>query len=938
MPIIIQAVTTDGGGQVDASTVRINENILAGTRVARLIDVPAGNFTVRAVNNLGGRYTLEQGDGPGEWFVVVGAYDGPRYFNFEDTAFNGRHSNLSFEFMQQDTVVDAVSLNVQLNNLDGEPANHAPTNVRFAASQIQEITVNENTVPSISFTANDADSLVYSFAPDGNDFGRFLMTDSVRGIARLQLSYDYEGMTNKYVDIVVMVSDGTNQVSQVLRVNVADVNEKPTRVNFSDGRTIRAGLSKEDDDVVLATAPDRDTNPDYQHNKFRFINGTGQDNTIDQSGLFEINRDTGRVTLRRDVLDTDKGQKTLQIEAYDPTLANSQTGSYAYTFTILPENPAPKEIRFETTGGAAITIDENTTAVDKVVATDDDTTLTYAFAPGGDGGGLFEISTGGVVTLKNGVDFEELGDDKFFDLVVLVDDPVNDPVSQTLRVTIADVNEKPTDISLSHDTISTDAVGGDVVGELGFEDPDADEKATFTIAEDPSGYFRIGEDDDVVQLRVRDGVELAAGRYDVRILVTDEGGLTHEETFTIVVTQGNVAPVITGVPTGVQTVRDSGAVVRPFDSVGISDVGNLVVTVKMDRPEKGTLAGTGGTYDAASGTFRIEGDADEVTAALKALRFDPRDKATGAAAEETTFTITVKDSQNKTSTETLKVSATANFAPTAISLSNVTVKELATSGSAVATLSATDADGDNLTYKLVLSNGALADTDGYFTVSGNKLVVANGAMFDAEQAASRPITLQVSDGRGGSATQTFTINISDVGAEVMTEAEASPFNDIIKGSRTGNFKDVFFGGAGDDKLWGGYGNDALTGGAGKDIFVFDGKLGTASTDRKVNFDTIKDYSVKDDAILLDNDLFKANKKLYGAIKKGAETKPLKMASKFFTVGDKAKDADDYFVYDAKKRVLYYDADGNGSKAAIEMATFTNNKALKGFGYKEFFFI
>ena len=57
-----------------------------------------------------------------------------------------------------------------------------------------------------------------------------------------------------------------------------------------------------------------------------------------------------------------------------------------------------------------------------------------------------------------------------------------------------------------------------------------------------------------------------------------------------------------------------------------------------------------------------------------------------------------------------------------------------------------------------------------------------------------------------------------------------------------------------------------------------------------------------------------------------------------TVGDKAKQADDYFVYDAKKRVLYYDADGSGSKAAIEMATFTNNKALKGFGYKEFFFI
>ena len=83
----------------------------------------------------------------------------------------------------------------------------------------------------------------------------------------------------------------------------------------------------------------------------------------------------------------------------------------------------------------------------------------------------------------------------------------------------------------------------------------------------------------------------------------------------------------------------------------------------------------------------------------------------------------------------------------------------------------------------------------------------------------------------------------------------------------------FYGGAGDDKLWGGYGNDTLWGGAGKDVFVFDGKLGTSKTDKKVNYDTIKDYSVKDDSIWLDNDLFKSNKKLYAAIKKGIETKP-----------------------------------------------------------------
>ncbi|MBJ6125644.1 hypothetical protein JAO75_09540 [Microvirga sp. BT325] len=211
-------------------------------------------------------------------------------------------------------------------------------------------------------------------------------------------------------------------------------------------------------------------------------------------------------------------------------------------------------------------------------------------------------------------------------------------------------------------------------------------------------------------------------------------------------------------------------------------------------------------------------------------------------------------------------------------------------------------------------------------------------MLDHEQDATHKVVIQVSDGRGGVRAFEKIINVDDLTREVMTSANASPLNDIIKGSKTKNYKDKFYGGAGDDKLWGGYGNDILYGGTGKDAFVFDGKLGTSKTDRKVNFDKIMDYSVKDDSIWLDNALFKSNKNLFKAIKKGTESNPKKMASKFFTVGDKAKQADDYFVYDSKKRVLYYDADGSGSKAAIEIASFTKNKALKVLKASEFFFI
>jgi RTX calcium-binding nonapeptide repeat (4 copies)/Cadherin domain len=276
-------------------------------------------------------------------------------------------------------------------------------------------------------------------------------------------------------------------------------------------------------------------------------------------------------------------------------------------------------------------------------------------------------------------------------------------------------------------------------------------------------------------------------------------------------------------------------------------------------------------------------------------------------------------------------------------LSNVTIQELAPNTTPVGTLSANDPDGNSLTYKIVSASGALVDNDGRFQIGTNQsggyqLQVANGVQLDYEQAKQHSVTIEVSDGLGGTSRQTFGINVIDLVVETMVPTSASPLNDVIKGSKTGNFKDTFYGGAGDDKLWGGYGNDTLWGGVGKDVFVFDGKLGTSKTDRKVNYDTIKDYSVKDDSIWLEGDLFKSNKVLYAKIKKGTEIAPKKLESKFFTVGDKAKQADDYFVYDAKKRVLYYDADGSGSKAAIEMATFTNNKALKNFKVTELFFI
>jgi Ca2+-binding RTX toxin-like protein len=153
-------------------------------------------------------------------------------------------------------------------------------------------------------------------------------------------------------------------------------------------------------------------------------------------------------------------------------------------------------------------------------------------------------------------------------------------------------------------------------------------------------------------------------------------------------------------------------------------------------------------------------------------------------------------------------------------------------------------------------------------------------------------------------------------------------NDVLAGLLG---RDALFGGLGDDRLAGGAGKDTLRGDAGNDTFVFDSRISTANADK------VTAYKAAEDRIFLENSLLKANKVLYKAIGKGAEVKPATLASKFFTIGSKAKDKDDFFVLNTKKYTLSYDADGSGSKAAITIATFDKN-AMKKFTHKELFFI
>jgi 16S rRNA U516 pseudouridylate synthase RsuA-like enzyme len=67
--------------------------------------------------------------------------------------------------------------------------------------------------------------------------------------------------------------------------------------------------------------------------------------------------------------------------------------------------------------------------------------------------------------------------------------------------------------------------------------------------------------------------------------------------------------------------------------------------------------------------------------------------------------------------------------------------------------------------------------------------------------------------------------------------------------------------------------------------------------------------------------------LQEAWKKGTEDRPSKLKASYFKIADKAQDKDDYIIYNKKTGVLSYDADGSGSKAAVDFAVIKKNLSL-----------
>ena len=312
----------------------------------------------------------------------------------------------------------------------------------------------------------------------------------------------------------------------------------------------------------------------------------------------------------------------------------------------------------------------------------------------------------------------------------------------TVTITVNNVNEAP---SYSEDSttrsVPENSTGGTDVGlEVLAMDPDFGDSLAYTLYNGLS-RFTIGSGTGQIQVASNANLDYeGTNSYDVTVRATDNAGLYDEISVTINITNEVEAARLAGLTVPSSGVNRTGATVEAtlFNGDGAS---TTVYFRHRTPPNSGSWSAT--ASEITSGTS-VNHDITGLT-------------------ENTTYEVeaSLDSSFPNAGLEDEEFTTTANNAP-AFSSSAVTrqVHENRLHGTAVGDpVTATDSDGDALTYTLGGTDAASFDIDD----STAQITVATGTDLDYETKESYSVTVTATDTFSATGSTTVTIEVLDIG-------------------------------------------------------------------------------------------------------------------------------------------------------------------------------
>ncbi|MDQ8023972.1 MAG: cadherin domain-containing protein, partial [Moraxellaceae bacterium] len=772
---------------VDASGNSVAEGATTGTAVgitASASDADGSNNTITytLTNDAGGRFAIDASTG------VVTVADGS-LLDRETAAFHG----ITVQATSADGSTSSQTFFIVITDVDESDVGPV-TDSNAAANTVGENAANGSTV-GVTASATDADATnnTISYSLTDNAGGRFSI-DTNTGVVTVADGSLLDRESNASHDIVARATSSDGSFSeQTFTIALSDTNDNPPVIT-SNGGGASAAISVAENSTAVTTVVSSDADAGATAT-YSIVGGA-------DSALFTIDASTGVLTFigapdREAPSDAD-GNNLYEVTIQVSDGSNTDTQALSISVTDVDEfdvgsitdsNAAANTVAENAANGTAVGITASASDADA-------TNNAIAWSLIDNAGGRFSINAStGVVTVADGslLDFESANSHSITVRATSADGSFSDEV---FIISVADTNEGAigslSDSDASANAVAENAANGTTVGVTALAtDPDGSDTVSYSLTDNAGGRFSIDAGTGVIT--VADGSLLdreSASSHVVTVRALSSDGSFTSQNFTINLTDVN--------DSSVGPVTDSNAAANSVaeNAANGSSVG---ITASATDPDASNNTVTYSLTDNAGGRFAINASTGVVTVADGSLL-----DYESATSHGITVLATSADGSTSSQSFTINVANTNDNAPVITSNgggtnANTSVGE---NSGTVTTVTATDADlpAQTLTYSIV--GGADASAFVINAASG-ALYFASAPNFEAPADSNGDnvyeVQVRVSDGAGGTDTQTLLVQVLNIneqpglalpGAQSGNSAALIPIVGVQAGDEDGNLASV----------------------------------------------------------------------------------------------------------------------------------------------------
>ena len=533
---------------------------------------------------------------------------------------------------------------------------------------------------------------------------------------------------------------GGGKVEKDFVITIGDINEAPTALELTNHEikenapsdTIIGYINVTDDDITDEHtyalkdnhALSDDTLKDNNVPNIPFILS---DDTLKVTQIF--NYET-KATYEITIITTDLGNNTLE-----KTFTIKVTDEHEPPTSITLNNDTVKEnASIGTLIGILTTEDED--LINRGNAANDILDQhTYTFS--GDNDVPFTLSNDTLKTSQT-FDFENFTN---YEVTIITTDLGGNALEKTFTINVTDEHEPPTAITLNNDTIvEENAAIGTLIGILTTEDEDIINRGNAANDIIDRHIYTFSGDNDVPFTLSNDTLKTSQtfdfetkANYEVTITTTDLGDSTLEKTFTIEIIDVNDRPTM----------------------IFLSD--HRIAENKNAGTEIGMLSTADQDVNDTTHTYMISGN-DSSVYQIMGNRLLTKATFDHEQVSEHILTITTEDgSENGSYQQNFTINILdENEAPSAIMLSNDTVKENIATGSIVGIFTTMDADNDDThTYTIGGEDGV------FFSIINAENQLKTLTQFNYEDQSTFEIVITSTDRGGLLVDSTFTLTIAN---------------------------------------------------------------------------------------------------------------------------------------------------------------------------------